>query len=201
REPRPAGAVIENWNGFDESGSFYVPDLPHFVVAIAATALPENAILTSGNRAVTYLQKTAVRSGSPLLSARSGNHEHHQGLTALEDSAPALKVKPINATWSSLDRIWLARDEKIGVSYSLSGPSKEAFEREPSVLMVFVGDRKVLSLASPHSGQSVQIPLKGLPSGVHIVAFDWVSDYGPVAVDAFRIVAGKSGSAQAAIRK
>jgi flagellar hook assembly protein FlgD len=53
REPRSAGSIVENWDGFDESGTIYVPDLPNFVVAIAATSLPENAIVTVGTGGAT----------------------------------------------------------------------------------------------------------------------------------------------------
>jgi hypothetical protein len=67
REPRPAGSVIENWNGYDDGATIYVPDLPHFVIAIAITSLPENAILTSGKRSETFLARAASRKGQSLL--------------------------------------------------------------------------------------------------------------------------------------
>src|SRR5882724_11267242 len=41
REPRQQGSVAEHWTGFDESGQIYIPALPGFVTAIAATPLPE----------------------------------------------------------------------------------------------------------------------------------------------------------------
>jgi hypothetical protein len=47
-EPRTAGAVIDVWDGYDDRHSVYMPELPGFEVAITATELPENAILTTG---------------------------------------------------------------------------------------------------------------------------------------------------------
>ena len=52
REPRPTGPVIETWLGLDESGSFYVPDLRGFSVSVAATSLPENALISVGNQKI-----------------------------------------------------------------------------------------------------------------------------------------------------
>jgi hypothetical protein len=49
-EPRAAGAVIQQWNGFDETGSIYIPDLAGFTCWVETVELPENAIITVGNR-------------------------------------------------------------------------------------------------------------------------------------------------------
>jgi hypothetical protein len=49
-EPRAAGAVIQQWNGFDETGSVYIPDLGGFTCWVETIELPENAIITVGNR-------------------------------------------------------------------------------------------------------------------------------------------------------
>lgn len=49
-EPRVAGSVIEQWNGLDESGRVYMPEQAKFILEIKAKALPENAIITVGNR-------------------------------------------------------------------------------------------------------------------------------------------------------
>jgi hypothetical protein len=49
-EPRVAGSVIEQWNGLDESGRVYLPEQAKFLFMIKARALPENAVITVGNR-------------------------------------------------------------------------------------------------------------------------------------------------------
>lgn len=60
-EPRTAGSVIDYWNGFDEDGKEYIAALPGFSISITATALPENAIITVGNRALPALASARVR--------------------------------------------------------------------------------------------------------------------------------------------
>ena len=93
REPRPTGPVIETWLGLDESGSFYVPDLRGFSVSVAATSLPENALISVGNTSETFLERAARRSGDPLIPQPDGGHAHHRGLTALDDVAPHTMVE------------------------------------------------------------------------------------------------------------
>lgn len=198
REPRPAGAVVENWTGFDESGSFYVPDLRDFVISIAATSLPENTIITTGNRKTGFLEYATRRSGASLLPEFIGGHEHHRGLAALEDVAPALKAVPTNAAWSPSERLWRPSGKKLRLSFSLTGPSAESFQREPGKLWVFLDENRMVEVAAPRPGESLDVPLNPLSNGTHVVGVNWASAYGPVAVDAFRIIIGKAAPAKSA---
>jgi hypothetical protein len=50
-EPRTGGSVIDYWNGFDKGGKVYLAGRPDFSISVSTTALPENAIITIGNRA------------------------------------------------------------------------------------------------------------------------------------------------------
>jgi len=96
REPRPASAIVESWNGLDESGAIYIPDLPHFVTAVLATDLPENSVIAFGNRSRTFLDVAAKRTGISLLpTQKEPRHQHHRGLPALEDVSPALSVTAV----------------------------------------------------------------------------------------------------------
>src|SRR5262249_31783211 len=106
REPRPAGAVVEAWNGLDEAGSSYVPDLPDFVVNIVATSLPENAIPATGNRSAGFLAAAVSRTGESLIPAAPVSHEHHLGLDVFHDTAPRLVASPLNASWSPPEKAW-----------------------------------------------------------------------------------------------
>jgi hypothetical protein len=153
RAPRASGPVIENWNGFDESNAFYVPDLPDFVVAIAATSLPENAIVTFGNRKVSFLEAVASRHGESLVTVAARSHEHHAGLGALDDVAPRLKATILDANWSSADRLWVANQGALHVSISLDGPSAAAFAKQPAFLAIFLDDKPPKDTLSGVRGQ------------------------------------------------
>ena len=50
RQPRIAGALVESWNGLDDAGKLYLPELRDFSLRAEAEGLPENAIITIGNR-------------------------------------------------------------------------------------------------------------------------------------------------------
>ncbi len=187
REPRPGGAVVENWNGLDESGSFYVPDLSDFNVGIAATSLPENALIAYGNKERTFLSVAAGRSGATFFTYRVEDRHHHNGLTTLEDVSPRLKANVLNATWSAAERTWSTNQRELRVSVSLEGPSSEAFAGEPAEVQIFVDGKKVRQISSPRSGLTAQLSRPSKGSGSNVIAINWISAYGPVAVDAFRL--------------
>ncbi len=170
-------------------------------MAVAATSLPDNSILTSGNRKTTFLERAVRRSGSSLFTYSVTTHEHHRGLTALDDVAPRLKAAPLNASWSTTDRIWSPRGKTLEVSVGLEGLSADSFARQPGKLFVFLDQKRPHELPSPRPGMRIEVPLQNLPAGVHIVALNWTSAYGPVAVDALRLaIGGRTVNAAAAAR-
>ena len=187
RAPRPGGPVIENWNGLDEGNGFYIPDLPDFAVGIAATSLPENSVITFGNRKVTFLEAAISRQGSSLLTVVASKHAHHAGLTTLDDVAPRLNATLLNASWSSIDRTWTANQRDLQVSLSLAGPSAAAFAKHPAHLGIFFDEHRIQQVDSPRPGMTLQVKLPKSRPGAHVLAFNWASEFGPVAVDAVRI--------------
>jgi hypothetical protein len=202
REPRPAGADIETWNGLDETGSYFVPDLPGFVMAIAASSLPENSIITVGNTSQEFVEWALDRKGDSLLKSTTVNQSHHKGLAVFDDLSPSLALQPSNARKTQKGNVWTVDGESLRGSLSLEGPTRTQFARQPGSLLVFLDDRRVLVEGSPTDGMMFEVPLSGLSPGEHIVAFDWVSEYGPVAVTSLLIdvpekpsrVANKAGS-------
>lgn len=199
RQPRPAGAVIESWEGLDESGAVRVPELPNFVIAIAATSLPENAIITIGNRQRSFLAEVPTRKGTTLLTSqalRGGHHRggHHRGLEALEDQAPDLKLALRNGTWSDLERLWTIAEPHLELTVSVEGPSAVPFARQPGHIVLFLDYVEVQRLPTGEPRADVKLKTSGLSPGVHHVTVNWASDYGPVAVNSIRF---KSAAAKA----
>lgn len=58
-EPRTAGAIVEQWNGYDESNTVNLLELPDSAITIEARALPANSLITVGNRKVSYREWAA----------------------------------------------------------------------------------------------------------------------------------------------
>ena len=188
RAPRAKGAVVEHWSGFDESGTIKVSEMENFVIAIAPTSLPENSVLTTGNRQLSFLGYAESRGGQSLLPRpehRDHQHRHHAGLSALEDHSPSLNVVPADASWIAEERVWTTAANEMIVRLDLAGPTASKFAEQPGRIAVFVNQRQVLEV-KPASATTITIPLpRG--TGDHIVALNWASEYGPVAVNSFRV--------------
>jgi hypothetical protein len=193
REPRPAGAVIENWNGFDESRLVYVPDLPNFVIAVAATALPENALITIGNRGSSFVDRALGRRGESLLTTKAEDHHHHHGLSTIEDVSPSLHLRPGNARWNPTEMNWAARRDVLTLVLRLEGATASRFRQEPGGVTVFIDGqiakdlRNLKGLLSPSGDLTVDVPLTRLAAGSHLLAVNWGSDFGPVSVGTLKI--------------
>ena len=182
REPRVGGTVIEHWDGYDESALVYVPDLPHFAVSLAATTLPENSILTIGNRGVSFLLQAANRSGESLLTAPAAKGERHLGLNAFEDTSPQLTVRPEKGAWSETERAWAVPDGPIELLVELDGPSAKVFEREPASVMVFLDDEPLRTVDASEAPMRIPVQLPKKRSGGRVTV-NWVSAHGPVAAN------------------
>ena len=187
REPRTAGSVVEHWTGLDETGTFYVNQLDNFVVAIAATPLPESSVITFGNRAETFASSLARRTGASLIEHHAHSHAHHQGLQAADDITPPLRVTPRNGRWSKSEKTWLfdAPEARLGVS--LEPHAVSTFAKQPGRVFVFVDGKKVLEVPAADAAKDLIFAIPDSKLREHVVAVNWVSDYGPVAVHAFRL--------------
>ena len=192
RQPRASGPVVEHWNGLDESGAISVPNLPHFVISLAATPLPENSVITVGNRSVSFLEYAARRTGKGFLTGSEGvaEHAHHKGLTALDDVSPALRLSPRDAIWAPREKAWRVRDDAVTLSVSLEGPSSPSFSRQPGGVLVFVDEGLAQRLPATEPPFEIRVPIGKLPAGVHRIAVNWVSEYGPVTVNSLQILIG-----------
>lgn len=178
REPRSAGAVVEMWNGFDESGTIRVCDLRDFAISVLATSLPDNSITTRGNRRTTFLAYAKAHRPAAATAVRklaTATH-HHTGLNAFEDHSPSLRVK----------RTWL-RDGALRVEVNVEGPTAEHFVRQPGRMSVYVDGRRIVLDETPQNPAVVTIPATRLAAGDRRIAVNWGSDYGPAAAAAFEV--------------
>lgn len=186
REPRTSGTIAEHWNGFDESGFVFVPDLPDFVVAIAASPLPESSIIVFGNRARRFVDTLNNRRGASLFTHRT-HGEHHAGLATKDDVSPALAIQPLNATWSDTEHAWIARqNEELQLKLSVQGPTAAAFRTHPATVEIFVDGRRING-PLPKQGNVVNVPLEAGPD-IRRVCVNWNSEWGPVAANTVQVL-------------
>jgi hypothetical protein len=185
REPRVAGAVVEKWNGFDESGTIRVSDLQHFVVSVLATSLPDNSIITRGNRGQSFLDYARQHRPAAALVARKREAPvtHHAGLNAFEDRSPSLAVRP-SAKWDAQAQVYRAPGP-VKLQIKIEGPSAAHFNAQPGRLSIYVDEACVLTQEHPTSPLALSIPADRLAPGEHRIAVNWGSDYGPSAASSF----------------
>lgn len=185
RQPRVGGRVIEQWNGMDESAQVYVPDLPDFGIGILVTPLPENPLITVGNRGQSFSAYALAHRSPAALAVRQlspDSHSHHAGLTALEDGNPVLWLEPQNAEELSPGR-WRANGSRdLRFRVHLDEKAAPYFLAQPTEVFVFLDAVRVARVADPGNPETLKVPLEDLAAGEHRVAVNWGSRFGPVGV-------------------
>lgn len=195
RRPRPAGAVIDLWNGRDDSGLVEIASLPHFAVSILAMSLPPASILTSGNRGLSFEDYVLARRGQRLQprAMAPGVHAHHKGLHSLEDRSPQLELKQVDS--SPAVTTWrIEEGQTLQLQARLVGSTVPFFLSQPTTLYVFVDANRVASIRCPQPSCPVEVVVPKVAPGVHFIAANWVSDFGPVAVAVQPLEILQSGS-------
>ncbi len=183
RVPRAGGAVIESWNGMDDSGKVYIPDLQHFVVATLAVPLPESSLITVGNRSVSFTEYARRHRAEAFTRPRklaATAHAHHQGLNAFEDRSPRLALSPAKGGDSS---VWKSGTGKaLEFSVELDRDTAPFFLSQPNSLGVFIDVDRVLRVSCRANPCSVRLPSAQVPRGRHRLGINWSSELGPVGV-------------------
>ena len=146
RQPRVAGAVIEKWNGYDDGGTIAIPALPHFVVSILAASLPENAIITCGNRGVSFLDYAARHRPAAVMTSREmpalASHLHHAGLNAFQDKTPSLRVEP-DAQYDREARLFRTSVKPLRFKLTVAPQTAKHFLAQPTRMSVYVDERRL----------------------------------------------------------
>lgn len=187
REPRVAGKVVEMWNGFDESETIYVPDLPDFVTAVLATELPENSVIIIGGKGETFVERAAKRNGSSLFTFKPADHRQHLGLSALEDVSPKLRLDLSGASTTAGSGAWRLDGDGVVATVRPVGPTADGFTGHAGTLMVFRGSTEVSREPVRGREATVRLDRDSLPVGKYVIALCWTTESGPTATIAFRL--------------
>ncbi len=180
REPKPAGRVLATWNGLDVSGKLMVPDLPHFVIGIACTPLPENSVIATGNRSKAFIDYVSERKGSSRITASPKHRHHHVGLSTEDDLSPSLEVG-IRDGAQTPDGCWTFSGTDVALALKVNGPSWSRFSSHPGKVLVFLGVKKIGEVLAKGASQDVRVTLPAISAEPANLVVNWVSDLGPTA--------------------
>lgn len=185
RAPRAAGSVSEYWTGYDESGEIYVPDVPGFATAIMATSLPENSVITYGNREREFTEQARARLSTSVLALPRAHH-HHSGLGVFEDLSPDLTIGLHDASFSPQQARWSTTDRSVTLELKLAGPSAAAFRLQPGTVFVFYEYELIHEAKADAELIEITLPEK-LTTSPRLLTVNWRSEYGPLAADSVLI--------------
>jgi hypothetical protein len=181
--PRSGGNIIEVWNGTDETGQVYIPDLPDFAVAALVVPLPQSTFIAVGNRSMRFVDY--ARQHRPPGDVRPrrlepSQHGHHQGLNVFEDQGPALELTLLS---SSGGGSWTVEGNKpLSFLVYLDASRAPFFLSQPTRVDVFLDSARAATLRCKASPCRVDLPLAKVAKGRHRVVVNWASDFGPVSI-------------------
>jgi hypothetical protein len=150
-------------------------------------------MITVGQEKESFIDRARTGRGVSLLGHSSVSHQHHSGLSVFDDVSPTLHVRAPNASPAPTRDLWRVEGATLKGRLVLEGASADSFSRQPASLIIFLDTKRIATKPSPTSGMLFEVPLTGLTPGPHIVAFDWASEYGPVAATSLRIDVGPRG--------
>ena len=83
----------------------------------------------------------------------------------------------------SLERRSL-NDKTFDISIRLQEANSKMFLAQPTTVVVFVDQKRLKEIKPQGLHVDLDVPLHGLSAGSHVLAVNWVSEYGPVSVSA-----------------
>ena len=100
-EPKIKGTITEYWNGRDQDNIMDLFHHPDYKMIIVYFSLPENSIITYGNKAITFRDyKINLKNSRPMKPKREStikNVSKHYHIPRTIDYPPKLKLSFINA--------------------------------------------------------------------------------------------------------
>jgi hypothetical protein len=188
RAPRTAGAIVETWDGFDESRTIHIPTLKNFVISIMAESLPPNSVIAIGNREESFRHYIAAIPGRKVNGPAEGKqgHARHAGLSALEDYSPEISLT-VSGERDAEGRVRVTR-KQLEVTIGMNAADAALFLTSESELLLFLDEKPLLKRRPNAATALFSLDPASFPSGEHRLAVNWNSSRGPVAVRATKLI-------------
>lgn len=142
-KPRVKGMITEYWNGKDKDNLVDLYNHPKFKMIVTYFALPENSVITFGNKALAYLDyKKNLATNRPVKIDRPSLVEkvsRHYRLSRTEDYSPEIKVTLVNTEGTDSDGVAILRGKTI-VKVELNEQDKLIFQNQQFEICFFLDD-------------------------------------------------------------
>lgn len=186
--PRPAGSIVEPWNGYVGETEFFLPDKPDFVISLMASPLPENTVMVSADGREKYSDYAKRHRPKDQIQPRSmvgGSHQNHEGLNVFEDHSPSFKVIPVKGKWVSNAKSWSVT-KPLKIRIEKSEPMEYFLSLHPE-LQLFV-DKELVARSYDNSlPHEISVDSTKLTPGEHLLTVNFVSQFGPVGVASIKV--------------
>lgn len=140
-KPRVKGAITEHWNGKDKDNLVTIFDHSKFKMIIAYFTLPDNSVITYGNRDTQYLEykKTfaANRPTKPQRATSVTQRSHHYGIPRTKDYTPEVNIAFSNVQGESENGLPILNEKTI-VNVTLGEDDKPIFQNSQFEICFFL---------------------------------------------------------------
>ena len=201
-EPRVAGECTEFWNGKDRDGFFELHKEAKFGMVVSYMPLPQNSIITVGNKKLTYAEyKTQAGKGPPEKSQaarkppadpRSPNHFYQPRYL---DRDPAVRL-----VFPELEKEQKADPPRLSgralVRVELTDQHQRQYLSDQQYEIVFFVDKVFYAEAEEgHSPYNWVWDLSKVPEGEHVLTVNITSFRDQVGIASRRILVAKEKTA------
>lgn len=140
-KPRVKGAITEYWNGKDEDNLVDLHNHPKFKMIVTYFTLPENSVITFGNKSLTYREyKKSITSERLVKIERASsisNLSPHYRLSRTIDYSPHVKIDFMNTQGTDSDGAAILKDKTL-VKVELDEEDKVIFQNQQFEICFFL---------------------------------------------------------------
>ena len=140
-QPRVAGEITEYWNGRDQDNLIDLLNHPRFKMLITYFTLPENSVITYGNRAVDYRGYKKSLGVKRPVKARTARTEvlvsPHYQLPRTVDYSPTLKLSLSNVKSYDQGEVPILQGKTL-VKVDIDEPDKSFFANQQYEITLFL---------------------------------------------------------------
>lgn len=171
-KPRVKGAITDYWNGKDEDNLVDLYNHPKFKMIVTYFTLPENSVITFGNKSLTYREyKKSITAKRPVKIERASsisNLSPHYRLSRTIDYSPHVKMDFMNTQGTASDGAVILKDKTL-IKVELDEEDKVIFQNQQFEICFFLDHEFYAEDESGYTPFNWVWDLSNVEEGEHIL--------------------------------